>query len=220
MFFNSVSEIEKIATGNGASIFILPDNVDFNIKRALLVKPEEKTSITIEQIRSATSHFNKKQKSDQYIIIRPADKMTEDAQNAFLKNLEEPNDFTHYILVTSQPSRLLATILSRSAIYSLRSEFDLKSLTTSDERKKLLAKKLISAKPSELVGIAKEISAKKEQVRQYTLDILGTAIEILYKTYLLNEKEVFLKKIPKFLKAYEDINNNANIKLHLVVDLL
>ena len=47
------------------------------------------------------------------IIIDEAEKMSIEAQNAFLKNLEEPPAGIIYFLITSQPEQLLSTIKSR-----------------------------------------------------------------------------------------------------------
>ena len=47
------------------------------------------------------------------IIISDAHKMTTEAQNAFLKNLEEPPEGIIYILITDNPDGLLTTIKSR-----------------------------------------------------------------------------------------------------------
>ncbi|MCB9250055.1 MAG: hypothetical protein H6613_16675 [Ignavibacteriales bacterium] len=47
------------------------------------------------------------------IIISDAHKMSIEAQNAFLKNLEEPPEGIIYILISSQPDNLLTTIKSR-----------------------------------------------------------------------------------------------------------
>ena len=46
-------------------------------------------------------------------IINEAEKMTRSAQNAILKTLEEPNDKTVIILVSSNADKILPTILSR-----------------------------------------------------------------------------------------------------------
>ncbi len=46
-------------------------------------------------------------------LIDNADRLTEEAQNALLKMLEEPNRSSICILVTSRPDSLLPTILSR-----------------------------------------------------------------------------------------------------------
>ena len=47
------------------------------------------------------------------VVIDDAQNLTEEAQNALLKVLEEPSPSTVLILVTAHPQRLLATITSR-----------------------------------------------------------------------------------------------------------
>jgi DNA polymerase III subunit delta' len=47
------------------------------------------------------------------IVITPAEALHPSAANALLKMLEEPPPGTHFFLVSSQPHRLLATIVSR-----------------------------------------------------------------------------------------------------------
>ena len=219
MFFNTTDEILPIATKSGASIFVLPDVFSYEIKNALIVQPETKTTITIEQIRSVIGNLSTKQITDYYIIIRPADLMNVEAANALLKNLEEPRDKIHFILLTDSPSKLLPTVLSRSAVYFLRREKKLDEIKASDDKIKDYAKRLIVAKGSELMHLAEEITKTKKNVRAYSLDILGTAIEILYKSYFITNKKVFAEKLPKFLMAYDSINQNGHIKLHLVADL-
>jgi len=46
-------------------------------------------------------------------VIEAAEAMRDESQNALLKTLEEPPDFVHLILLTSEPSALLETIASR-----------------------------------------------------------------------------------------------------------
>ncbi len=53
------------------------------------------------------------------IIINPADAMTSDAADAFLKTLEEPPDRVHFILLTAQEARLSETIRSRCRTLTL-----------------------------------------------------------------------------------------------------
>ena len=48
-------------------------------------------------------------------IIESADRLTEDAQSAFLKTLEEPPARTTFILCADEPDRLLPTVRSRCA---------------------------------------------------------------------------------------------------------
>src|SRR5207237_2877419 len=49
-------------------------------------------------------------------IVEDADTMNDQAANALLKTLEEPQPTTHLVLTTSNPTALLATIRSRCQI--------------------------------------------------------------------------------------------------------
>lgn len=55
-----------------------------------------------------------------FVAIVEADRINEQAANAFLKTLEEPPAQTLIVLITAHPSRLLATILSRCIRLDLR----------------------------------------------------------------------------------------------------
>lgn len=219
MFFESVEEIVPIASKTGAAVFVVPKNVEIRIKDALTLQPEEKSVITIEQTRNLISKITTKQTKDIFVLIRPADKMNDEAANAFLKSLEEPQDKVHFVLVTDKPSKMLPTILSRAGIYFLKNNWSASGGIIADEKCKILAKKLLVAKSAELVDLVEEITKKKDGVRIFAMDVLGTAIEMLYKSYFLTEKEVFLKKIPKFLAAYEGVSRNGHVKLQIVSNL-
>lgn len=220
MFFDDVNKIADIAKGTGTSVFVVSDSIEVKIPKALILRPEEKTTISIEQVRDVMQMLQKRQLEDVFVIVRPADALGSESANALLKSLEEPQSKVHFVLITNEPSKLLPTILSRASIFFLRTGPDAVRKINADEKIMALAKKIIVAKPQELITLADEISRKKTYVRQYALDILGAAIEVLYKTYLINQKSVFLGKIPKFLAAYDAISNNGHIKLHLVADLM
>lgn len=220
MFFESVDEILAIAGRSGASVFVVPDAVKVEIKNALVLKPEEKSVITIEQVRDVMARVSVKQARDQYVLVRPAEALGEEAANAFLKSLEEPGDKVHFVLVTSSPSQLLPTILSRCAVYFLRSHEAVDGDIHADEKIKDVARRLLVARPADFPGLAEEITKKKEGVRAHALEVLGVTIEMLYKSYFKTGKMVFVQKLPKFLTAYENIEQNGHVKLHLVADLL
>ncbi|HEY5709332.1 MAG TPA: hypothetical protein VIS51_08045, partial [Solirubrobacterales bacterium] len=46
-------------------------------------------------------------------VIEAAEQMRDESQNALLKTLEEPPEFVHLILLTSEPAQLLETVASR-----------------------------------------------------------------------------------------------------------
>ena len=220
MFFDSLDEIEKIAGRVGTAVFVLPKRADLKINNALYLQPEDKTTITIEQVREILARLTVKQVAERFVVIRPAESLGEEAANALLKNLEEPGDKVHFVLVTDSPSSLLATILSRAAIYILRAPSPLETGIDADAKIKDVAKRLMVAKPADLPGLADEISKKKDGVRAYAMAVVGTAIEMLYKSYFITGKDVFVKKLPKFLTCYENLSKNGHVKLHLVADLM
>ena len=85
----------------------------------LFIGPEEKaTQIKVDQIRAVTEFVSKTPLlgDRKLVIIEPADKMNINAANALLKNLEEPPGQTVFILVCSEPHKLLPTIKSRCRI--------------------------------------------------------------------------------------------------------
>ena len=89
----------------------------------ILVQPEDKQSIGIDQIRELLSKLSLIVPTDadikRVIIIKNADVMTTEAQNALLKALEEPPEGTVLILLTDQDS-LLPTIKSRAQTIRVR----------------------------------------------------------------------------------------------------
>jgi DNA polymerase III delta' subunit len=80
------------------------------------IRPESKTRvITIEQIRELMQEINLKPTEAEFKvgIIVAAERLNEKAANAFLKTLEEPPARSILILATTEPQRILETILSR-----------------------------------------------------------------------------------------------------------
>ena len=80
------------------------------------VRPESKSRvIRIGQIRDAedTVHLKARSSLFKVIIVSGADRMNVEAQNAFLKTLEEPPARSVILLVSTEPQRLLDTIISR-----------------------------------------------------------------------------------------------------------
>ena len=68
-------------------------------------------SITRELIRELA--YQPFEAGRRVVVVRDADRMREDQYSALLKSLEEPGPTTVWVLTTSRPSRLPATIRSR-----------------------------------------------------------------------------------------------------------
>jgi DNA polymerase-3 subunit delta' len=80
------------------------------------VRPESKTRvITIDQMRDLMQEIYLKPTEAEYkvCVVVAADRLNEKAANAFLKTLEEPPSKSILILLTTEPQRILETILSR-----------------------------------------------------------------------------------------------------------
>ena len=185
------------------------------------LSPDEKTDkISVENIRQFTSLTDSKEKSDHFFVVLEAEKMNPSAENAFLKNLEEPNEKHHFVLVTTSPSALLPTVLSRGQIFFKKEKNLLEKPVDADEKTKALAKKLITADTKTLLELANELSKKKDKARSYSLDVVSVAIELLYKSYFATNQEKFLRRLPNLLKLHENLSKNGHIKLHIIADMI
>lgn len=80
---------------------------------AEVVEPEEKGTITIESVRNLYRKTSGRQRQRQVVIIDHAEGMSTEAQNAFLKLLEEPRQNVTFILTSPTADMLLQTIASR-----------------------------------------------------------------------------------------------------------
>ena len=90
----------------------------------------EKATIGVDDIRLQLNNdiLIKPYSSDYKIyIIEDAEKMTEQAQNAMLKTIEEPPEYVIFLFATTDPQKILPTILSDgTGGYKAKSEIDLK----------------------------------------------------------------------------------------------
>jgi DNA polymerase-3 subunit delta' len=81
----------------------------------LFVTPGETGSIKIEQVRDIVDRaaYRPFEGRRRVVVIDEADALVPQAQNALLKTLEEPPSCSVFILITSRPDTLLATVRSR-----------------------------------------------------------------------------------------------------------
>ena len=101
---------QKVGDGNHADVFwVRPESKSRQIKISQIVHRDKSPPRVLLDV------VNLKPTESQYKIgiIVAADRMTEEAANAFLKTLEEPPPRSVLILLTTEPERLLETILSR-----------------------------------------------------------------------------------------------------------
>ena len=95
-------------------------------------RPESRSRVvTVEQMRDLMREIQLKPTEAEYkvAIIAAADRLNPQAANAFLKTLEEPPAKTVLVLLSTEPQRILETILSRC----LRLNFSTESGYVPDE---------------------------------------------------------------------------------------
>lgn len=89
-----------------------------NIHRVQL--EEKKKEISVSQIRSLLPLFHHQHTQLRIIIIEDYDTVSEEAQNALLKLLEEKTQNTQFFLLVTNVFKVLPTIRSRSHIHSVQ----------------------------------------------------------------------------------------------------
>ena len=81
----------------------------------IAIEPDDRASIKIDVVRDVLSRtaFRPFEGKRRLVLIREADTLEPQAQNALLKSLEEPPPGTIFILTTAVPGALLPTVRSR-----------------------------------------------------------------------------------------------------------
>ncbi len=82
-----------------------------------ITPPKDKKTIGVDQMRALSDDcFIKPFSASKKVYILEGDLMTEQAQNAFLKTLEEPPQYAVFIIISSDITKLLDTVVSRSQV--------------------------------------------------------------------------------------------------------
>lgn len=168
-------------------------------------------------------------------IFRDAALMRPEAQNAFLKHLEEPAENTYFVLVTPTPQSLLETIRSRCVYYELPTE----SATTTDPQIAFISK----GEAAEIEKLTKNKSYLKKKTDIYTqakvliggsnfdklkliTDISGDrakTLEVISAGLHITRVQIKAKYSPSLIEqadrlstAYDRIQGNGNVRLQLL----
>jgi DNA polymerase-3 subunit delta' len=139
-------------------------------------------SIKIKQIRQIISDAAKKPFETGYrvIVIENAEKMTNDAQDAFLKTLEEPAENTVFILLAENQNLLLPTVISRCQVFQFK-PIDM------DEMKEFIRARHDYS------------SADIERAVRYSKGVVGKALELLCDTESLRTQGVYMNILEEAL---------------------
>lgn len=112
-------------------------------------RTKKSDAFTVDSVREirANAFIVPNEADAKVYILKNGQNMNEQAQNAILKILEEPPSYVYFIILTSQKSKMLETVLSRVSVYSLAAS----TQDITDEEKEYV-KELVAAilSPNEL----------------------------------------------------------------------
>ena len=172
---------------------------------AIMLVEKEATSVTIDQIRNIISNTGYNNSIKQLVAIYDFDSCRPEAQNAFLKTLEEKSASIMFILVVSEETSLLATIRSRCRIVKES------GVSRKDEEKNRFS-------INELGDLLVRFSGY-EKKRDEVINIIDNLLLFYRKKLLMQENVVDLIRI--ILQSRKDIKYyNANPQLVLDCILL
>ena len=169
-----------------------------------IISPESKSRrITIETMREMERmiHLKAGPSGHKFGVIVDAERMTIQAQNAFLKTLEEPPPGTVLLLITGKPEELLPTILSRVIEMPLLPESGARHY--SDHERKLLA---LLERHSKLTSSSMSIALGLKSGFEEVMDAMRGDIEEEAGDDFEKEKELYGKTTDSaaYLKGKEE----------------
>lgn len=211
--------------GLNVAALIQPTDADGNIDTS------PKGVVRIAQIHELHSLTKGKTRETRIFIIDDADRMNVQAQNAFLKLLEEPVANVHFILTAHQSHALLPTVLSRvqririAPVSTLESQHFIKTLGISDPRKAQQLLFIADGKPAELARLAGDEKYFNEQaslMNDARTLISGTQAErliLISQYYSDRAKSLQLLQSAKTIASFS-LTKNPSRDLIMLVDRL
>lgn len=173
----------------------------FGVPDIHIVDGRQQNSIGIDEIKALQNEmiFQPFDNTSQIAIILDSQKLTPQAQNSFLKTLEESSDSTVYILCVNNEKNLLQTIISRGKLIYAKGEIQEQEENTQN---------ILSLDLVEQFQLVEKISKSKEDSLLFIQEI-----ENIFKKKL--EFEIKNGKIesPKKLKSALDLLNDSKKKI-------
>lgn len=199
--------------GKKNTAFWLADFLKTSPFDVLYIVPEEgKKDISIKQIKETRRHLSLSSYNSQYkfAIIDRAELMNSESANALLKTLEEPQDNTILILITTKPDLLPKTIISRLQ------EIRFRSVSLNEISKGFINKDYVNLLQKPLNDVFKQIEliSKNE-----------TEISSLLDCWLFWFRDLMLKESSyagavKEIQRTKDLISTTNINKRLALENL
>lgn len=183
----------------------------------ILIAPQQGGEIQISQIKELIQKLSLKSYSAPFkcAILDKAHLMNQEAQNCFLKTLEEPKGKTLLILITESPEMLFPTIRSRCEIIKF---FPVKTAEIENYLEtRALAKRGDERSSSTNQGIPEKESA---QIIKLSMGRPGLAIDFISDPQKLENQKRIIKELIEISKSdlsfrfqyVRDLSKNPNLK--------
>lgn len=193
-----------------------PDGTCINCKQilsgnhpdVLLVKPEGKQTLGIDQIRPLKEELAKSpvESTRRFFLIKDAQKLTLPAANALLNLLEEPVAPVVSILITNNVDQILPTIRSRTQIIKFNEN------EKRDDRQSVLIENGFSVEELEELDDTKKIDQEIKYFYQELLERNDLSLVSAHKLVDLANTTVLQNYVLLMLKSYaqEDLESSMN----------
>jgi len=183
----------------------------------ILIAPQQGGEIQISQIKELIQKLSLKSYSAPFkcAILDKAHLMNQEAQNCFLKTLEEPKGKTLLVLITESPEMLFPTIRSRCEIIKF---FPVKAAEIENYLEtRALAKRGDERSSSTNQGIPEKESA---QIIKLSMGRPGLAIDFISDPQKLENQKRIIKELIEISKSdlsfrfqyVRDLSKNPNLK--------
>jgi len=217
-FFKRAIQFNKLAhaylfygpsnSGKKDTAFWLADYLKVSPFDILYIIPEEnKKDISIDQIRKAKKHLSLSSQNYRFVIINNAELMNIASSNALLKTLEEPQENTILILITSKPDFLPKTILSRLQDVKFKDIPLSKISVVNKEYTDILNKSL-----NDIFKFIEEISKGKE-----TFSLLDSWL-FSFRNLMIKDKKYL--EIVKEIQKTRELISSSNVNKRLALENL
>ncbi len=165
----------------------------------------------ISDIRDLSKFTNLTISEKTAVVINNFEKVGEEAQNAFLKALEEPQDNLYYILTCTSQDALVPTIVSRCMV------IEVAGLSLGlDTKQEIEFKAFFDMSVGEKLNKTSKIT-KREDALSFT----GNLLTYLHKIFLINPDIVHSIEVADQTLRNLEKNGNVQIQLtNLVISLI
>lgn len=169
-------------------------------------------SIKVEQIRYLKSEFNKSGvESDRKVfIIQDAQKMSIGAANSLLKFLEEPSGNITAFLLTSEPQKLLPTIISRCQ------EVEMQQLTSGQLEQELISESISEKNSHILANLAQSVVEAKKINDNENFDKILATVNNWYQKLLRKDLLSFVMIQSKIIGLIQN-KEDQNLVLQVII---